>query len=274
MNDAGRDAPIGIFDSGVGGLTVFSTVRDALPHEHFVYLGDTARVPYGTRGADTVRRYALNVVSALTRRGCKAIVIACNTASAYAMDAVRDEVDVPVIDVIDPVARAVSRAATSGGTIGVLGTRGTVASGAYLRALARHGEMRQIAQQACPLFVPLAEEGWTEGPVVEEIARTYLGELYADARPEHLILGCTHYPLLANVIRSVAAELAAGPVQVHDSAHATATALVSELEAHGLRRTGATGNSAFLVTDDPAGFERIAHRFVRPAPGHVEHVDL
>ncbi len=268
-----RDAPIGIFDSGVGGLTVFRTVRDALPDERFIYLGDTARVPYGTRGADTVRRYAINVVGALHARGCKAIVIACNTASAYAVDAVRATVDVPVIDVIDPVARAVAASTREHAPIGVLGTRGTVASGAYLRALARHGRDGDTAQQACPLFVPLAEEGWTDGPVVEEIARTYLRELYEHASPEHLILGCTHYPLLRDVIQRVADQIAPAPVTVHDSAHATADALVAELDRRDLRRRG-TGDAAFLVTDDPDGFLRIAHRFVDRKLEHVEHVDL
>ncbi|MCB9532603.1 MAG: glutamate racemase, partial [Myxococcales bacterium] len=193
MTHANADAPIGVFDSGVGGLTVLAALRAALPTERFLYLGDTARVPYGTKSPATVARYAENVADVLLARGAKALVIACNTASAFGLEAVRARTGVPVVDVIGPAAADV--AARPGlRRIGVLGTRGTVASMAYPRALERAGATVEIAQQPCPLFVPLAEDGWTSGPVPRQVADTYIGSLLASGPVDAVVLGCTHYP--------------------------------------------------------------------------------
>lgn len=265
------DLPIGIFDSGVGGLTVMRAIADVLPGESLVYLGDTARVPYGNRSPQTVRRYAINATSMLTTVGVKALVIACNTASAYALDALRGRFDLPIIGVVDPVARRAA-AVTKSGSVGVIGTRGTISSGCYDTALSALG-VREVVHQACPLFVPLAEEGWTEGPVTAEIARHYLAT-FADTDVDTLILGCTHYPLLADTIAQAFEQIVGRGVQILDSATATAQTLSRELDAQALRSAQDEPTMRFCATDDPQRFEETASRFFRGDLHNVEHVDI
>src|SRR2546421_2730533 len=226
------DARIGVFDGGVGGLTVLRTLIEKLPHEHTVYLGDTARVPYGTRSAETVTRYALLCARHLAGQGIKMLVVACNTVSADSLPALADALPIPVVGVIEPGAQAAA-ARTRGGAIAVLGTPATVASGAYQAALRRLAPLSSVLARACPLFVPLAEEGWTDGEVPRLVAERYLADLRR-ARADTVLLGCTHYPLLANVIAEV---MGPGPALV-DSAQATAEAVAQLLRARGLERRG------------------------------------
>jgi glutamate racemase len=267
MNERGR--PIGVFDSGVGGLTVLREMAALLPHEHLLYLGDTARVPYGTKSPATVIRYAEACAGLLTDRDIKLLVVACNTASAYGIDALRDALEVPVVGVVEPGARravGVSR----GGRIGVLGTAGTIASGAYQDAIGRCRADAVTLARPCPLFVPLAEEGWTAGEVPEAVARTYVEPVVAEGA-DTLLLGCTHYPLLTDVIQT-----AAGPeVAVIDSAAATADVVAETLEAFDLLNPDpGEGLRHYLVTDDPARFADVGARFLGERVGGVEWVDI
>src|SRR5277367_750407 len=213
-----RGAPLGVFDSGLGGLTVVRALRAALPNEDIVYLGDTARVPYGTKGPATVVKYALGCARHLVGRGVKAIVIACNTVSAVAPDRLRIELDLPVLGVIEPGARA-AVAATRNGKIGVLATNATIASGAYPRAVSAISTRAETVGQAAPLLVPLAEEGWTEGEVPRLAVRRYLEPLLRE-NIDVIVLGCTHYPLLRGVIESEAHALMGDAVTIVDSASA------------------------------------------------------
>src|SRR5688572_8734830 len=213
--------PIGVFDSGVGGLTVLRAVKARLPGEATVYLGDTARVPYGTRSAETVVKYAINNARTLVAQAdVKALVVACNTVSAVALDALRAEFGtrMPVLGVIEPGARA-ALAATKGGTIVVLGTAGTVRSGAYARVVAALGSSARVLARACPLLVPLVEEGWTDGDVPRLVVKEYLNDLPPDT--DTVVLGCTHYPLLRPVLRRALPER----IALVDGAEATAREL-------------------------------------------------
>ncbi|HEY8520731.1 MAG TPA: glutamate racemase [Gammaproteobacteria bacterium] len=270
------ELPIGVFDSGVGGLTVLRAIRAALPAESVVYLGDTARVPYGTKSPASVQRYSLQASDQLVRRGIKLLVVACNTASALALPQIRAHLaPLPVIGVVEPGARAAVAASPRQRHL-VLATEATVAQGAYSRAIHALEPRAEVAELACSLFVALAEEGWTEGPVAEAAAAAYLGEAAAapaDARPDCVILGCTHFPLLADVIR---AALGAGP-RVVDSATATAAAVAAELARSGAARTAAqAGGLRLLVTDGVARFVRLGPRFLGETfgPSDVELVDL
>ncbi|MCC7381106.1 MAG: glutamate racemase [Deltaproteobacteria bacterium] len=255
MSGAGRT--IGVFDSGVGGLTVLHAIHRLLPDRDTAYLGDTARVPYGTRSAETVVRYALNAARFLSaREDLGVLVVACNTASAVAIDALSRALPIPVIGVIEPTAeRAV--AVSKNGRIGVVGTRGTIASGAYQRAIAALRPGAATFAEACPLFVPLAEEGWTDtsDAVARAIAERYLAPLTAHGI-DTLILGCTHYPLLAGVIRAVI-----GPsVILADAADSVAEALAAS-ETLPPSRNGQPLRR-YYVTDLPKGFTRVAERFL------------
>jgi glutamate racemase len=266
------DLPIGVFDSGVGGLTVTRALRRALPHEDLLYLGDTARVPYGARSAETVRRYALRVGGHLVRRGVKALVVACNTATTWALpdlQAALASQGVPVIGVIQPGAAAA--AARSLGSVGVIATEGTIRSGAYRQALLALRADLVVHEQACPLFVALAEEGWTDGDVAALVADRYLAPLRAaDRAPDTLILGCTHYPLLAGVIQQ-----ALPGVELVDSASATAAAVVERLAQTGLSRDPThEGRSRYLVTDHLERFVTVGERFLGAPPVPAEVVDL
>ena len=266
------DAPLGVFDSGLGGLTVVRALREVLPGERIVYLGDTARVPYGTKGAATVVKYALACARHLVARDVKAIVVACNTVSAVAPERLRVELDIPVLEVIEPGARA-AVAATRTGRIGVLATAGTIASGAYPRAVAQLSTRAEVVGQPAPLLVPLAEEGWTEGDVPRLVVRRYVEPL-AKAAVDVVVLGCTHYPLLRAVIEDEVRSRIGPGVAVVDSARATADDVLSFLQARGLARPGGDGSVELLVTDIPRTFREVAARFLGEAVGEVEQVDL
>jgi len=268
-----RRAPLGVFDSGLGGLTVVRALRAALPHEDIVYLGDTARVPYGTKGAATVIKYASSCAKHLVGRGVKAIVIACNTVSAVAPERLRIDLDLPVLGVIEPGARA-AVAATRTGRIGVLATAGTIASGAYARAVTALSTRTDVFGQPAPLLVPLAEEGWTEGEVPRLAVRRYLEPL-ARAGVDVVVLGCTHYPLLQTVIEAESRELLGPGVRIVDSARATAEDVSAFLEARELATPSpATGATKLLVTDIPKSFAEVAARFLGDAAPEVEQIDL
>jgi glutamate racemase len=270
-------SPIGVFDSGVGGLTVLRALLDRLPGEDFVYLGDTARLPYGTKSPGSIRQYSLQAARLLHERGVKCLVVACNTASAIALDALTHEFDpVPVIGVLEPGAAAACRA-TRSGRIAVLATESTVRGGAYQAAITRRRPDAIVTARACPLFVALAEEGWTDGPIVEGVIHRYLDEIFvagtAAAHPDTLVLGCTHFPVLAATLRKVL-----GPdVAIVDSAATTAASLVDVLAQRGvLRHDQVAGSVTLLATDGPERFARVGAVFLgRPmAPADVEIVDL
>jgi len=266
--------PIGVFDSGVGGLTVLAALREVLPNESLLYLGDTARVPYGNKGADTIQRYARGAVRFLVERDVKAVVVACNTASAYALPGIADEWEIPIIGVIEPVANA-AVASSRSGHIGVIGTRATVRSGAYVRAIERAGQTHIVPlQQPCPLFVPLAEEGWTQGPIVEAVASEYLSAFQGSAI-DTLILGCTHYPLLKVTITQTLQRLMGRSVEVLDSATATAAYVQEALRRQkALRQTESNASVVYFVTDEPQRFADTGAPFLNDPLEHVEHIDL
>ncbi|NOY91833.1 MAG: glutamate racemase [Deltaproteobacteria bacterium] len=275
MGPETRAAPIGIFDSGLGGLTVVRAIRQALPHEDLVYLGDTARVPYGTRSAHTVLRYAQTCGEHLRQRGVKLLVVACNTVSAVALPMLRVELDIPVLGVVGPGARA-GVAAAKGKRLGVLATPGTVASGAYSRAVAAEDPRVEVFAQAAPLLVPLAEEGWVSGQVPELVAARYLEPLF-DAKVGALVLGCTHYPVLIDVIREQVARRCGPDVPVVDSAHALASELSELLRERELSNASTgPGRLRVLVTDRPSDFSAVARRFLGAEleESPVEAVDL
>jgi glutamate racemase len=271
---ADRDAALGVFDSGLGGLTVVRALREVLPRERIVYLGDTARVPYGTKGESTVIKYALACARHLVARDIKVLVIACNTVSAVAPERLRIELDIPVLGVIEPGARA-AIAATRTGRIGVLATTATVASGAYTRAVAQVSTRMEVVGQSAPLLVPLAEEGWTEGEVPRLVVRRYIEPL-GRAAVDVVVLGCTHYPLLKAVIEDEVRAQIGDHVVVVDSARAIAAHVRSFLRARGLARdTGAAAEPVrLLVTDAPRAFRDAAARFLGGEVGDVEQVDL
>ncbi len=266
-------APIGVFDSGLGGLTVVRALRRALPNEDILYLGDTARVPYGTKGPATVTRYAIACAGHLVKRGVKAIVIACNTVSAVAPERLRVEFDLPILGVIEPGAREATKV-TRSGRIGVLATTATIASGAYTRAVTRFSTRVEVFGQAAPLLVPLAEEGWTEGDVPRLAVRRYLAPLH-DAHIDTLVLGCTHYPLLRAVIEEEARKSFGNDARVVDSAEATAEDVHSFLNERGLaQQKTQNGRVDLLVTDLPATFATMAERFLGERVEEPEVVDL
>ncbi len=273
-------APLGVFDSGLGGLTVVHAIAEALPGEPVVYLGDTARVPYGTRSPETVVRYARGCASVLTRRGVKALVIACNTVSAVALEILRAELDLPVIGVVEPGARAAvaaveAEAARRGHPvkIGVLGTQGTIASGAYPRAVSQISTRIEVIGRAAPLLVPLVEEGWIDGQVPELAVRRYLEPLLAEGAGV-LVLGCTHYPLLAPIIARVAAELAGHPVPIVDSAVATAGEVARLIDEGRIEAGSAAPRLEVLVTDRPRSFAEVASRFLGERAPEITQIDL
>ena len=253
-----RNRPIGVFDSGIGGLTVLKALAEANPREDFIYLGDTARLPYGTKSAEVILRYSLENAGFLLARGIKMLVIACNTSSAVALDEIAGTTTIPVAGVIEPGARAVSRASRSG-KIGVIGTEATIASGAYTRAIKRFRPRAEVFTRACPLLVPLVEEGWTDNEIAERTVAHYLDSLKTSGI-EALLLGCTHYPLLRSVFEKV---LGAG-VKIVDSASATAAAVRERLHALGLARLRGAGRQSFFVTETPERFIRVGRRFLGP----------
>jgi len=268
-----QNQPIGVFDSGMGGLTVMRALIERLPNESFVYLGDTARLPYGSKSADTVRRYAVQCARALMRHRIKLLVVACNTASATALPALTEVLKpVPVLGVIEPGAEAAVNAAPSG-RIAVIATEGTVNGRAYERAIHARNPSAVVTQQACPLFVALAEEGLTDGPIVELAAKRYLDPLFAAAPPDCLVLGCTHFPVLKDAL----ARIVGARVKLVDSAETTAIAVERLLAARDLARTASGAKTLrFLATDAPERFARVGEIFLgsQIAPVDVELVDL
>jgi glutamate racemase len=262
-------APIGIFDSGIGGLTVARAIYERLPHESTIYFGDTARVPYGPKSPDTVKRYSLEILHWLLGQDVKAVVVACNTSTAHALRALQEASPVPVLGVIKPGARAAIAAAEEG-PIGVIGTAGTIASDAYNRAIQALAPGRPVIQRACPLLVPLVEEGWFDHPATELVAVDYLREL-REACVRSLVLGCTHYPLLAPLLQRVM-----GPeVQLIDSGQATADALETILVDKALEAPhDAKAYHRFIVSDDEARFRQVGSRFIGERLGKAEVVSL
>jgi glutamate racemase len=264
-----NSSPIGIFDSGIGGLTVARAVFEQLPSESTVYFGDTARVPYGPKSPETVRRYSLEILHWLLAQRVKAVVIACNTSTAHALESLQAESPVPVIGVIEPGARAAALHA-DGRPIGVIGTAGTIASNAYAKAIHRIRGDARVEQKACPLFVPLVEEGWFDHRAAALVAEEYLAPLTA-AGVGSLVLGCTHYPLLRPLLQRVM-----GPgVRLIDSGEETARVVASVLRERGLEApAGGTGAHRFAVSDDEARFRQVGQRFIGERLGRAEVVPL
>ena len=276
MNHPYNDLPIGVFDSGVGGLTVLKALRDKLPAEDLIYLGDTARLPYGTKSPETITRYASQVAEKLLARHIKLLVVACNTASSVALKTLQKVcAPLPVIGVVEPGAQAACRT-TKTGHIAVIGTESTIARGAYQQAIHALNPSARIIAKACSLFVSLAEEGWLTGTIVESIAARYLQEMLAEhpgASPDCLVLGCTHFPLLAPAIGH-----AAGPhITLVDSAGTTARAVQTILAEKNLAIERPTpGQTRFLATDSASRFARVGTIFLQKTirPEDVEIVDL
>ncbi len=271
--------PIGIFDSGVGGLTVYRALHERLPNERFVYLGDTARVPYGTKSLATVERYAIENSLFLAARGIKLLVVACNTASALALPKIRAQIGVEVVGVIGPGARKAVAVTKKEARIGVIATEATVQSGAYSEAIRRANEDAEIIETACPLFVSLAEENWRDEPETRSIAKKYLEKIVAK-KVDALVLGCTHYPILRGVIQEIVGE----NVTLVDSGEATAEEVEKLLREKNLANAAphkAFGKRAlcddldhFYVTDAADRFARVAERFLGVKPSRLEAVEV
>jgi glutamate racemase len=268
------DVPIGVFDSGIGGLTVARAIMQRLPHESIVYFGDTARLPYGPKGAETVQRYSREVAQFLRKEGVKALVVACNTATAHALPLLQEECDFPVIGVIEPGARAGARA-TRSGRVGVIATAGTVASRAYERAIRAEAPEVTVTARACPLFVPLVEEGWLDTEATRLIAQEYLAPFTnsssdgdrRESAVDTLVLGCTHYPLLMPII----GETLGRSVRLVDSASETAVELASILREHGIAaRAEHSARYRFIASDSPERFLSIGQRFLGAPIDRVE----
>jgi glutamate racemase len=271
--------PIGIFDSGVGGLTVYRALHDRLPNERFIYLGDTARVPYGTKSLATVERYAIENSRFLASRGIKMLVVACNTASALALPKIRESIGMNVVGVIGPGGRKAVELTHSkqNPKIGVIATEATIASGAYAQAIRRASDAAEVIQAACPHFVPLAEEGWTAEPETFSIAKKYLQPII-DRSPDALVLGCTHYPILRDVIQQTVGE----SVTLIDSGEATADEVEKLLRNSGLANTEQPPRERklcddldhFYVTDAAERFARVAERFLGSQPSVLEAIEV
>ncbi len=259
---------LGIFDSGIGGLTVYNEVRKALPGANIHYFGDTARVPYGTKSAQTVTNYSVQIALHLVKQEVDAVIVACNTASAYAMDTLEDTLDIPCFGVVAPGAKAAANA-TQNNVVGVLGTRGTVSSGAYQKAIADLDPEVEVIGTPCPLFVPLVEEGWLTDPITREVAVRYL-QPHLDAGVDTLVLGCTHYPMLKEVISSVMGDR----VRLIDSAEETAIKVKKHLEDNGLIEDSTPGSDIFEVTDSPSRFAEVGQIFLGREISDVSHVTI
>ncbi|HEV8593007.1 MAG TPA: glutamate racemase [Pyrinomonadaceae bacterium] len=278
-DNSSKDLPIGIFDSGVGGLTVYRALHNRLPNEHFVYLGDTARVPYGTKSLATVERYAIENSRFLASLGIKILVVACNTASALALPAIRAAVGLDVVGVIGPGGRKAVEVTKDleNVKIGVIATEATVGSNAYFNAIRRASDAAQVLQSSCPLFVPLAEEGWTHEAETYSIAKRYLAEMN-NFRPDALVLGCTHYPILHDVIQQTVGE----GVKLIDSGEATAEEVENLLRSKRLAsdhkvvgdRMLCDDLDHFYVTDAADRFARVAERFLGSQPSKLEAIEV
>lgn len=263
-----KEAPIGVFDSGVGGLTVVSAIRKQLPNESIVYLGDTARVPYGTKSSDVVKRYAQNCTKFLESHGVKLVVVACNTASAVALQSLKQTFSIPMVGVIEPGAK-LAATQSQRRRIGVIGTEATIASESYQHALGQYAPDALVFSKSCPLFVPLAEEMMQDHAVTHTIAKEYLAD-FLEQQIDVLVLGCTHYPLLLQAIqRAVGSE-----VQVLDSATAVASEIVSVLKNEQLTTTSKDSQHAFFATDVSQRVLKVGRAFLGDALGAVTLVDL
>jgi glutamate racemase len=250
------ESAIGVFDSGIGGLTVLQRIMEALPKENTVYLGDTARAPYGTKSVETVLRYSFENSEFLLEKGVKIVVVACNTSTAIALGPLKKSLSVPVVGVIEPgVKRAIKT--TKNKKVGVIGTEATIQSGAYTRALKSADPNVEVYSRACPLFVPLVEEGWTDNAVVEMTVQVYLGSL-KQSGIDTLVLGCTHYPLLKKAIR----KFMGSGVRLVDSAEETAQEVHSLLRKGTSAKKSGRGVHSFFVTDAPDRFIKVGRRFL------------
>ena len=251
-----KDSAIGVFDSGIGGLTVLQKIIELLPKENTIYLGDTARAPYGTKSVETVLRYSFENSEFLVEKGVKLLVVACNTSTAIALDRLRSSLEVPVIGVIEPGATK-ALDVTKNKKIGVIGTEATIQSGAYTKALRAKDLKVEVYSRACPLFVPLVEEGWTDNAVVEMTVKVYLGSL-KQSGIDTLILGCTHYPLLKKAVRKFLGDT----VSLVDSAEEIAKEVGLVLKKDSLVRKNGSGSHSFFVTDAPDRFVKVGQRFL------------
>lgn len=269
-----RRPTIGVFDSGFGGLTVLKALLEVIPDADYVYFGDTARLPYGSKSAETVAKYAVEAARQLESNGSQLLVIACNTATALALDRITEAAKVPVIGVVEPGAQAAA-SATKNGKVIVVGTEATVSSHAYQKALESRG--LEVREMACPLLVPLVEEGWIDHPVTEQVVRVYLDEAFADGfhDADTMVLGCTHYPLLKPLLQRVRP----GHVRIVDSAESTACSVATRLDQLVARsetspERRASPRFAFFATDSTEKFKRLGARFLGREIGKVQHVDL
>ena len=261
--------PIGFFDSGIGGLTVVRSVARLMPNENIVYFGDTARVPYGSKSNETVVEYSLQAANFLLRKNIKLLVVACNTASSVALKELRKFLTIPVIGMIEPGAKMAIQESRNG-VIGVIGTRATINNKAYTHELKKLNPKIKVYEQACPLFVPLAEEGWLDHKVTELVAKEYLGELHKK-KIDSLILGCTHYPILQEIIQKVVGK----NVKLIDSGTPAARLVVDYLNGRQLRNQSVhQGQSEFYVSDVPVKFREVAERFLGKKITHLHKVEL
>lgn len=260
--------PIGIFDSGFGGLTVMSAVHKTLPNENLIYFGDSAHVPYGSKSKDAVIKFSKDIAGFLLKNDVKLIIVACNTASAFALAALKKSVKVPIIGVIEPGAESAVKA-TKTNKIGIIGTEGTINSKSYAKAI-RKISKAAVFEKACPLFVPLVEEGWTDSAVTSEIAEIYLAPLISK-KIDTLVLGCTHYPLLKEVLRKTAGE----QISLIDSADAITVKTGELLKKNGiLNDSKKKGTVSFYVSDNPGKFQRIGAKFFNNKINKVQKIDL
>lgn len=260
---------IGVFDSGVGGLTVLRELVKLVPQADYLYFGDTARLPYGSKSVETVRKYAVSAAQYLEQHGAEMLVIACNTATALALDAIKGAVKLPVVGVIEPGADAAA-AATKKKNVLVVGTEATIGSHAYKQALEKRGV--RVYEKACPLFVPLIEEGWAEHDITQRVAHVYLDEFFQDHEkgPDLLVLGCTHYPLIKRVLRAVAPWR----VEIVDSAEATAAVVAKQLQPGPSQLATRSSELKFFATDSVEKFRKLGERFMGRPLANVEHVEM
>jgi len=269
MNFMNKSNPIGVFDSGIGGLTVVKSLNMFLPSESIIYFGDTARVPYGPKSNSTVIEYSIQDAKFLAKRNVKVIVVACNTASSIAIEELRNQFDIPIIGMINPGAKAAIKESKNK-KIGVIGTETTISNKAYSKAINKIDDKIEVIEKACPLFVPLAEEGWTHHPATKLIAEEYLTEL-KEAKIDTLILGCTHYPILKDIIQEAVGE----NVKLIDSGSAASVEVNEYLEGRGIKNFQHTiGKHEYYVSDVPKKFNEIANRFLGKELEHLEKVDL
>ncbi len=270
-----NNKPIGLFDSGVGGLTVLRALWDCLPEENYLYLGDTARLPYGAKSNETITRYALQAASALIQRDVKLLVLACNTATSVALPALRAAYpNIPIVGVVEPGAKAACNASKNG-HIAVIATASTTRGGAYMRAIKNINPKAQVESIACPLFVPLAEDGLTEGYIVEGIAKHYLEDYFGEKaknKPDTLVLGCTHFPLLQQALQNTVGN----DIKLVDSAQTTALTIEEILKKENLFNNEKVHNTHFLTTDDIEQFKKVGQAFLGTSIDneHVELIDI